>query len=79
MKRWIGKWIMVVAVVHIAVSISFFGETYSQLIQTGLFNSVTSEKSGLAVWFLLFGFMLFIFGLLCDAIESNDNFGPFAS
>ena len=71
MKSWISKWIMFVAVGHTAVSIIFFGEIYSQLIQRGLFNSVTSEQSGLAVWFFLFGFILFVFGMLCAVIEKN--------
>jgi hypothetical protein len=62
---------MFVAVAHTAVSTVFFGEVYSQLIQSGLFNSVTSEKSGLTVWFFLLGFILFVFAMLCAVIEKN--------
>ena len=73
MNSWISKWIMFVAVGHTAVAIMFFGNTYGEIIQSGLYNAVNSEKIGLAVWFLLFGFLLFIFGMLLAVIEKNDS------
>ena len=73
MKSWISKWIMFVAVGHTAVAMMFFGNTYVEIIQNGLYNSVISEKVGLAVWFLLFGFLLFTFGMLLAVIQRNDS------
>jgi uncharacterized protein DUF6463 len=72
MTSWISKWIMFVAVGHATVAMIFFGNTYREIIQNGLYNTVLSEKIGLAVWFLLFGFLLFIFGMLLAVIEKNN-------
>jgi len=73
MKSWISKWIMFVAVGHTTVAMMFFGNTYGEIIQNGFYDSVKSEKVGLAVWFLLFGFLLFTFGMLLAVIEKNDS------
>ena len=71
MKNWIGKWVMFVALGHTAVGIVLFGSVYRELLANGLYNSISSEKAGLAVWFALFGVVLFIVGMLLSALESN--------
>ena len=73
MKSWISKWIMFVATGHTAIAMMFFSSAYSEMIKSGLYNSVNSEKTGLAVWFILFGFLLFILGMLLAAIEKHDS------
>jgi len=73
MKNWVSKWVMFVAVGHTIVAMIFFGNVYGEIIRNGLYNSVKSEKTGLAVWFLLFGFLLFVFGMLLAVIEKNDS------
>ena len=72
-KNWISKWLMFVSAGHTAVAMMFFGNIYSEIIANGLFNTVTSEKIGLSVWFLLFGFLLFIVSLLISVIEKNET------
>ena len=72
MKNWIGKWVMFVALGHTAVGIALFGSVYRELLANGLYNSISSEKAGLAVWFALFGVVLFIVGMLLSALESNN-------
>lgn len=69
MKNWIGKWIMFVALGHTAVAIAFFSNGYREVMAQGFFNAVRSERTSLAVWFLLFGFLLFIVGMLVSAME----------
>jgi len=76
MKKWIGKWVMFVAVGHTAVGIMFFGSVYQQLLAKGLYNSISSEQAGLAVWFALFGFVLFVVGMLLSALEANHSSIP---
>lgn len=73
MKSWISKWIMFVAVGHTTVAMLFFSKFYAEILQNGLINTVKSPQTGLAVWFLLFGFMLFIFAMLVAVIEKNEN------
>lgn len=72
MKQWIGRWVMFVALGHTVVGITFFGSVYRELLAHGLYNSITSEKAGLAVWFALFGVVLFVIGMLLSALESTN-------
>jgi len=71
MKNWIGKWVMFVAICHTTIAIIFFGGIYKEMFAGGLVNSVTSAKSGLAAWFLLFGGLLFLLGLVLSEIEKT--------
>jgi hypothetical protein len=41
-----------------------------------LYNSIASEKAGLAVWFALFGVVLFVTGMLISAMEANNSAIP---
>lgn len=71
MKEWIGKWVMFVAIGHTAVASLFFGSAYRELAADGFYNSVKSAKTGFAVWFALFGVILFVVGMLISTIEKN--------
>ncbi|MQA37434.1 DUF6463 family protein [Rugamonas aquatica] len=71
MKNWIGKWLMFVALGHTAVAIALFSNGYREVMAQGFFNTVHTEKIGLAVWFMLFGFLLFIAGMLVQALEKH--------
>lgn len=51
----------------------FFGGTYRELIVGGLYDSVKSQKSGMAVWFALFGSLLFIVGMLIFDLEKSNS------
>ncbi|MBC7684421.1 MAG: molecular chaperone GroEL, partial [Bdellovibrionales bacterium] len=50
-----------------------FGGTYRELLVGGLYDSVKSVKSGMAVWFVLFGVLLFIVGMLISDLEKNKS------
>lgn len=71
MKHWIGKWVMFVALGHTVVGVMMFGGVYRQLLANGLYNAVDSAGVGMAVWFALFGVVLFVVGLLLSALESS--------
>lgn len=71
MKNWIGKWVMFVSIGHTAVASIFFGSAYRELAADGFYNSVKSAKTGFAVWFALFGVILFVVGMLISSIEKN--------
>ena len=74
MKRWRGRWIIVVSAIHTLVAVAFFGQAYSGIIDRGVFNAVGKDPmSGLAVWFLLFGAMLFLFGLTVLEFEKSST------
>ena len=63
---------MFVAIGHTVVASIFFGGSYRELLVGGLYDSVKSAKSGMAVWFALFGVLLFIVGMLISDLERNN-------
>jgi Family of unknown function (DUF6463) len=71
MKRWMGRWLMVVAVLHTAFGLVLFRAQWVQLLDAGLFNGVAGDVArAKAVWFGFFGLALFLFGLAVDALEN---------
>lgn len=62
---------MFVALGHTLVGAFFFGATYRALAAEGLYNAVKSAKTGMAVWFALFGLLLFILGMLVSTLEKH--------
>ena len=72
MKNWIGRWIMGIAIFHTAVAFIFFREGLSSIVKSGVFNTVGQDPLRAAsVWFLLFGFILFILGMVLAAWEKS--------
>lgn len=77
MKYWKGKWIMSVAVLHTVFSLFYFSAPYQEVLNLGIINSVKTPEIGLAVWFFIFGIILFISGQLILTIEKNHQPVPF--
>lgn len=72
MKHWIGRWLIAVSVAHTLFAIIVFRSVLSSIIQSGVFNTVGSDPmTGVVVWFVLFGAMLFICGLAVSALERS--------
>jgi hypothetical protein len=73
MKNWLGNWIIFVALAHTVFAIVVFGNDYLSLVEHNIINSITSVRTGLAVWFFLFGQALFIIGLQVRQREYSGN------
>jgi hypothetical protein len=74
MKRWIGRWLMGVAVLHTVVGILLFTDTLRGIFSDGFLNSLGDDPVRyFCAWFFLSGFSLFVLGLLADWVESNSN------
>ena len=69
MKNWRGYWLMAVAFIHTVFALVMFADDYRSLYDNGIFNSITSVQGHAAVWFFLFGQVLFIIGLLVRHYE----------
>lgn len=69
MKHWQGYWIMAVAFIHTVYALGVFSNNYKSLYDNGIINSITSVEVYAAVWFFLFGQVLFIAGLLVRHYE----------
>ncbi len=73
MKNWQGNWIIAVSACHTLFAIIMFSAEYSSLYDNDIINSLTTDRSAAAVWFFLFGQVLFITGLLIKHFESVNN------
>lgn len=71
-KKWIGRVIILIGVVHLFYGITTYGTTWSKMFRDGLFNTVDgSPAHEAAFWFIFFGFLMLIFGGLVDWFENN--------
>lgn len=75
MKRWIGAAIMATAVLHTVVGLMFASKPLMDVLNAGIFNAVDPHFDRMAaVWFLLFGAMLFLLGLFVQwALQETDT------
>jgi hypothetical protein len=63
---------MAVSVMHTAFAVVIFNEVLVSIIKRGVFNTVgTDPTTGVVVWFVLFGAMLFICGLTVYELEKS--------
>lgn len=74
---WIGRWLIVVAIIHTAFSGIVFATTVKQIIALGVFDSIGADPlRGAVAWFILFGLVLFALGLAIDEIERYSSRPP---
>ena len=72
MKNWIGLWVIGISIIHTVFAFIFFRAGLDSILKDGIFNTVGQDSLRAAsVWFLLFGFLLFILGLVLVAWEKS--------
>ena len=72
MKRWMGRWLLAVSLIHTLFGVIVFRETLTEIVRAGFFNTVgVDPMRGGVAWFLLWGFLLFTLALLMDWIETR--------
>lgn len=77
MKGWIGIWLIGVAVVHTLFALVVFRGVLGSIFSDGFFSAVGNDPMrGAVVWFLLFGFAVFIAGQAIVTIERSGGFIP---
>lgn len=77
MKRWIGRWLMGVAVLHTAFAVATTAPVLRTLLERGVWDSVGGDPTRSAVaWFVLFGIALFAAGQAVDALEAQGRTVP---
>lgn len=70
MRHWKGPWLMGVAVIHTGFAIAVFGGVLGDVVARGVFDTVGVDPMvNTAIWFLLFGAMLFISGQAVAALD----------
>jgi len=74
MKRWIGRWVIAVSLIHTIFAFAVFGQVMLSIVERGVFNAVgTDPMTAAVVWFVLFGALLFVYGLTVDGIEKSSS------
>lgn len=65
---------MVVATIHTLLGFIMFRSAFVSIYENGVFNSIGMDyEKGTAIWFLLFGFLLFTFGIAIYEIDKNSS------
>lgn len=72
MRRWIGRWLFGVGVVHNLVGVYFFLPVLADIAAAGLWDAVDMDPMrNLAFWFLFSGFLIMLLGYVTDWIEAR--------
>lgn len=74
-KIWIGRWIILVAILHTLFALVVFRKILLRIVQDGVFNTVGSDPmTAASVWFLLFGAVLALMGMAIHTLEQSKDF-----
>ena len=77
MRRWKGRWLIGVGLIHTVFSLIVFAQPLLAALNDGLFNAIDAfGDRALAFWFLFFGLLLFPLGVLIDWIEVQPALEP---
>ena len=70
-KRWIGRWLIAVGIVHTTFGFVFMGDALAVLWNEGLFNSVNGQpEREFPFWFIFAGLILILLGAMVDRSEA---------
>lgn len=70
MTPWVGRWLIVVSIIHTLFAVVAFPQVLRSLVAAGIFNSVgTDPMRGAVAWFVLFGVLLFVYGHAITLLE----------
>ncbi len=71
-KKWIGKAIASIGILHTALGFVFGWSIFRELLNDGLFNTVNGQMDReFFFWFTMFGVILFLFGALASWAEQT--------
>jgi len=72
-RRWIGRWILVVGVLHALLGFGIYIDSVVAVIRERLWNTVNDTVQGrpLAFWFIAAGFLVALAGALTSWIEAR--------
>jgi uncharacterized membrane protein len=72
-RRWIGRWILVVGVLHALLGLGVYIDSVVAVVREGLWKTVDGTVQGrpLAFWFVAAGFLVALLGALTSWIEAR--------
>ncbi len=70
-RRWIGRWLAAVGIVHSLFGVIFMHGALAVLWQEGLFNTINGQpEREFPFWFIFTGLLMIILGALVDRNEA---------
>jgi len=73
MRRWVGRWIAGVGIIHAALGFVIFRKPLLAIFHDGVWNAVDGHPGRpLAFWFVFVGLFAIVFGSLVDSMEGRD-------
>ena len=77
MKKWIGKVIIFIGIIHLVFGFISYRTAWAEMLRSGLFNTVDSQlEHQAAFWFIVFGMLVLILGGLIDWCEGHKQVLP---
>lgn len=73
-KIWIGRSFLGIAALHTIAAGFFCGKILLDVVHRGVYDTVHDHATIAAVWFLLFGAVMALFGMAVNALERNEHF-----
>jgi hypothetical protein len=72
-KYWKSKWVMAVALIHTLFGVIVFRADYVALYKNNIVAGIENAQVAFAVWFLLFGQVLFFSGYAMLRLEQKGD------
>lgn len=77
MKRWIGRWIFAVGLIHTLFGLVVFSSTWRLLAGEGWLNTVNGQpEREFPFWFLTAGVLTLLLGAVVDHVEASGESWP---
>ena len=77
MKRWVGRWVILVGAIHCVFGAVVFAEPLFAILRDGLWNAVSGYPGRpLAFWFELVGVLMILLGVALDRLEKYERTFP---
>lgn len=77
MKSWVGRWIILVGVIHCIFGVVIFFEPLSGIVRDGIWNAVNGHPGRpLAFWFEFLGMFIILLGAVIHDVEKEKGVFP---
>jgi quinol-cytochrome oxidoreductase complex cytochrome b subunit len=73
-RKWVGKWIAAVGVLHAASGFFLYSEAWRTIAERNVVASIRDhDETAAAFWFLAAGGLLILLGCLIDWVDRNSE------
>jgi hypothetical protein len=77
-KRWLGRWLLGVGIIHTGFGLIVFWREVGSLWRSGLWDALAGyQERELGFWFIVSGWLMILAGGLLDTLEAHGAALPF--